>query len=78
MLCTFDSIAAFKHQYDFPPRVDIRLIGPKDDGWVVTDEGTPFPLIAILEEGLRFPIHPFSYKIASIQLAPNGYRTMMG
>ena len=53
------AVAAFKRRYDFPEGVDITLIGPKDDGWFENEEGTHFPLIAIIEGGLRFPIHPF-------------------
>ena len=54
-----EAIKAFKQRYDFPEGVDIRLTSLEDEGWVENSLGTPFPLIAIVEGGLRFPIHPF-------------------
>ena len=79
-----EAIKAFKQRYEFPKGVDIRLIGPNDDGWVENGLGTPFPLIAIVEGGLRFSIHPFfttvlnQYGLAPIQLQSNAYRIIMG
>ena len=79
-----EAIEAFKRRYEFPAGVDISLIGPNDDGWFESGLGTPFPLIAIVEGGLRFPIHPFftevlnHYGLAPIQLQSNAYRIIMG
>ena len=52
MLDSPTAVMAFKRRYEFPKVVDIRLIRPKDNGWFENEEGTHFPLIAIVEGGL--------------------------
>ena len=75
-----EAIETFKRRYEFLEGVDIRLIGPNDDGWVENGLGTPFPLIAIVEGGLRFPFTPSLLRSSTIMaLLPfNCNRTHIG
>ena len=80
----YEATQAFRQRYEFPEGVGVSLIGPKDEGWTEDAYGTPFPLIAIVEGGLRFPVHPFltevlnHYGLAPIQLQANAYRIILG
>ncbi|RWR75234.1 hypothetical protein CKAN_00360800 [Cinnamomum micranthum f. kanehirae] len=71
--------------YEIPEDVLIRRADPADyalrsysGGWM------PFPLIAIVEGGVRFPLDPLlraclsTWALSPCQLSPNGYKVIMG
>lgn len=80
------AVAEFRAKYNIPENVQIRLdnlgdpldLRPSVAGW------TAFPLIVVVEGGVRFPLHPFlkiclgKWNLAPCQLMPNGYKIIMG
>ena len=77
------SITLFRKMYKIPANVEVRPDGP-DDGFVMDDGWMPFWLVAIVEAGVRFPLHPLlrdclrSGTLAPVSLLPNGYKIIMG
>ena len=85
-LDTPEAMASFREAYRIPDNVLTRLNDPDDfrDGMSARGDWVPFPLIAIIEGGVRFPIHPLlraclsSWHLAPCQLLPNAYKIIMG
>ena len=77
------SISLFRKEYKVPATVEIRLDGP-DDGFTYSDGWMPFWLVAVVEGGVRFPLHPLlreclrEWGLSPCQLLPNGYKIIMG
>ena len=77
------SITLFRKMYKIPANVEVRPDGP-DDGFVMDDGWMPFWLVAIVEAGVRFPLHSLlrdclrEWNLSPCQLLPNGYKIIMG
>ena len=77
------SISLFRKEYKVPATVEIRPDGP-DDGFTYSDGWMPFWLVAVVEGGVRFPLHPLlrdclrEWELSPCQLLPNGYKIIMG
>ncbi|RWR88140.1 hypothetical protein CKAN_01712800 [Cinnamomum micranthum f. kanehirae] len=77
---------SFREMYRIPANVSTRIDDPDDmfDGFVFSDGWMPFPLVAIVEGGVRFPVHPLlraclsTWHLSPCQLMPNGYKIIMG
>ena len=56
------TVEEFRRKYLIPEDVLVRLDGERDplDKWQYRDKSheMPFPLIAVVEGGVRFPVHP--------------------
>ena len=80
---TEDKIETFKKRYNFPEDVQIRYTS-KDDLALLHCEDLVLPIIAIVEGGIRIPMHPFliqlltHYRLFPIQCVPNVFRIVMG
>lgn len=54
-----DRVAAFRYHFSIPNDVQLSLVGDGEVGTERTDENTiVFPLLAIAQGGVRFPLHP--------------------
>ncbi|KAJ8647765.1 hypothetical protein MRB53_000788 [Persea americana] len=77
------SISLFRKEYKVPANVEVRPDGP-DDGITYSDGWMPFWLVAVVEGGVRFPLHPLlreclrEWGLSPCQLLPNGYKIIMG
>jgi len=77
------SIGLFRDAYKVPANVEVRPDGP-DDGITYSDGWMPFWLVAVVEGGVRFPLHPLlreclrEWGLSPCQLLPNGYKIIMG
>ncbi|XXG87329.1 hypothetical protein AAC387_Pa11g2042 [Persea americana] len=77
------SISLFRKEYEVPATVEIRPDGP-DDGFTYSDGWMPFWLVAVVEGGVRFPLHPLlreclrEWGLSPCQLLPNEYKIIMG
>ncbi|KAF5933535.1 hypothetical protein HYC85_029706 [Camellia sinensis] len=73
----------FRQEFEIPADLNLRLAG-NDDSIMSTDNSMPFPVVAFIECGLRFPLDPFFrqilhfYKLNPMQLAINSYRVITG
>lgn len=80
------AITDFKVKYQIPDDVQFRLDDPTDplDGYILRDGWMPFPLVAVVEGGVQFPLHPLlriclhKWNICPYQLSPNGFKIIMG
>ncbi|RWR97703.1 hypothetical protein CKAN_02715400 [Cinnamomum micranthum f. kanehirae] len=83
---TPEAMDSFREMYRIPANVSTRVDDPDDmfDGFVFADGWMPFPLVAIVEGGVRFPVHPLlraclsTWHLSPCQLMPNGYKVIMG
>ncbi|RWR97992.1 hypothetical protein CKAN_02747500 [Cinnamomum micranthum f. kanehirae] len=83
---TPEAMESFREMYRIPANVSTRIDDPDDmfDGFVFSDGWMPFPLVAIVEGGVRFPVHPLlraclsTWHLSPCQLMPNGYKIIMG
>ena len=75
---------AFRRRYEVPDDVILALAPPDTDTHDQTESRVHVPLLAVVEGGVRFPLHPLLVEICSIcrltplQLCPNFYRVVMG
>ncbi len=80
---TKDKIEIFKKWYNFPEDVQIQYAS-KDDFALLQCEDLVLPIIAIVEGGVRIPMHPFliqfltHYRLCPLQCVPNVFRIVMG
>lgn len=80
------AMATFREMYRIPDVVETRLDDPEDvfDGMSFRDGWMPFPLVAIIEGGVRFPVHPLlracleAWNLTPCQLMPNAFKIIMG
>ena len=56
------AITAFKSKYMIPNQISIELVRKHNFCIEKTEKGMPFPFIAIVEGGVRFPLHSFLLK----------------
>ena len=77
-----DSYLDFYEKYRIPPAVQLE---PADEDNLVLGPNHIFmPILAIIEGGVRFPLHPFlckffhKLKLAPSQVTVNVFRTVMG
>ncbi|RWR93533.1 hypothetical protein CKAN_02279200 [Cinnamomum micranthum f. kanehirae] len=81
-LDTPEAMTNFREMYGIPEDVRTWLDKLEDlfDGFVFPDGWMPFPLIAIVEGGVRFPVYPLlraclsAWHLSPCQLMPNGYK----
>lgn len=77
-------ISGFKDRYLILDQVRIELVNKDDHCMKETIKGMPFSLIAIMEGGVRFPLHHFllnfllHHNISPSQAHSNVYRIVMG
>lgn len=75
---------AFRRRYEVPDDVNLALALPGTDTHDQTEGRIHVPLLAVVEGGVRFPLHPLLVEIYNIcrlsplQLCPNFYRVVMG
>ena len=80
---TEEKIAQFKSHYGFPEDVHIRYI-PYGDLALLQHEDLVLPIVAIVEGGVRIPMHPFliqfliHFRLSPLQCVPNVFRIVMG
>ncbi|KAL7250875.1 hypothetical protein ACSBR1_012818 [Camellia fascicularis] len=74
-------IEVFRREFNIPTDVNIRLVG-KNDLIMLGGNYMPFPVVSILEGGVRFPLNILFremlnfYKLNSMQLAINTFRVI--
>ena len=79
---TPERMIAFREKYDIPDNVQTKLGELGDE--MFFNNWMPFPLVAIVEGGVRFPLHPIlknclrSWQLAPCQLSPNVFKVIMG
>ena len=82
MLETPEEIAKFRGDYNIPDNVNLHLDGPLD-GYTYYNGEKPFYLVTIVEEGVRFPLHPLlreflhRWHLYPCQMLPNSYKIIM-
>ncbi|RWR77827.1 hypothetical protein CKAN_00633100 [Cinnamomum micranthum f. kanehirae] len=84
-LDTLEAMANFRRCMVTPTMSGIRLDKHEDlfDGFAFRDGWMPFPLVAIVEGGVRFPIQPLlgiclsTWHLSPCQLMSNGYKIIM-
>ena len=75
---------SFRRRYEIPDEIGLELVEADDFSMEETAKGMPFPVIAIVEGGLRFPLSPFLHKfivkanVCPSQLSSNVYRIING
>ena len=80
---TEEKIAQFKSRYGFPEDVHIRYV-PYGDLALLQHEDLVLPIVAIVEGGVRIPMHPFliqfliHFRLSPLQCVPNVFRIVMG
>uniref|UniRef100_A0A2N9I4R5 Transposase (putative) gypsy type domain-containing protein n=1 Tax=Fagus sylvatica TaxID=28930 RepID=A0A2N9I4R5_FAGSY len=80
---TEEKIVEFKKRYGIPEDVHIRYV-PYGDLALVLNQDLVLPMVAIIEGGVRIPMHTFllqflaHFRLAPIQCAPNVFRIVMG
>ena len=82
LLSSKAALASFRATYNVPEDIDIAYcrVGDIDIQRCTSSNTVFFPLIAILEGGVRFPVDPFIictlrfYGLCPDQLLPNFYR----
>ena len=82
------TVEEFRIKYNIPDDVVVRLDGERDprDKWSYRAKSgeMPFPLVAVLEGGVRFPVHPLlraclqKWHLVPCQLLPNCFKVIMG
>uniref|UniRef100_A0A2N9GQ65 Transposase (putative) gypsy type domain-containing protein n=1 Tax=Fagus sylvatica TaxID=28930 RepID=A0A2N9GQ65_FAGSY len=80
---TEEKIVQFKNRYGIPEDVHIRYV-PYDDLALLQYEDLVLPIVAIVEGGVRIPMHTFllrfltHFRLSPLQCAPNVFRIVMG
>jgi hypothetical protein len=80
---TEEKIVEFKKRYGIPEDVHIRYV-PFGDLALVLNQDLVLPMVAIIEGGVRIPMHTFllqflaHFRLAPIQCAPNVFRIVIG
>ena len=80
---TEQKIDQFKKCYSFPEDIHIRYAF-SDDLALLEYQDLVLPIIAIVEGGVRIPMHPFliqfltHFRLSSLQCVPNVFRVVMG
>uniref|UniRef100_A0A2N9FHN6 Transposase (putative) gypsy type domain-containing protein n=1 Tax=Fagus sylvatica TaxID=28930 RepID=A0A2N9FHN6_FAGSY len=80
---TEEKIVEFKKRYGIPEDVHIRYV-PYGDLALVLNQDLVLPMVAIIEGGVRIPMHTFllqflaHFRLAPLQCAPNVFRIVMG
>ena len=73
---TEEKIAQFKSRYGFPEDVHIRYV-PHGNLALLQHEDLVLPIVAIVEGGVRIPMHPFliqlfiHFRLSLLQCVPN-------
>ena len=73
----------FRQEFSIPKDVHLRLAG-ETDSIMPEGDNMPFPVVAFVQCGLRFPLDPLFrevlhyYSLNPIQLTINAYRTLNG
>ncbi|KAI8555241.1 hypothetical protein RHMOL_Rhmol05G0159300 [Rhododendron molle] len=82
---TLVAYAEFKRVFSIPLNVEVRLLPNRDPKDLPLRQGELiFPLMVIIEGGIRFPLHQFVQRVlqtlnlTSYQLTVNSYRIIMG
>ena len=79
-------MAEFRAKYKISDDVSIRLNDPKDpfDGNTFCSGWMSFPLVTLIEGGVRFPLYPLlrsclrEWHLCLRQLMPNDFKIIMG
>jgi hypothetical protein len=80
---TEEKINQFKERYGFPKDVQIRYAS-SDDLALLEYQDLVLPIIAVVEGGVRIPMHPFLiqfltyFRLSPLQYVPNIFRIIMG
>uniref|UniRef100_A0A2N9GN85 Transposase (putative) gypsy type domain-containing protein n=1 Tax=Fagus sylvatica TaxID=28930 RepID=A0A2N9GN85_FAGSY len=80
---TEEKINQFKKRYGFPKDVQIRYAS-SDNLALLEYRDLVLPIIAIVEGGVRIPMHPFliqfltHFRLSPLQCVPNVFRVVMG
>uniref|UniRef100_A0A2N9FSM6 Transposase (putative) gypsy type domain-containing protein n=1 Tax=Fagus sylvatica TaxID=28930 RepID=A0A2N9FSM6_FAGSY len=80
---TEEKIVEFKKRYGIPEDVHIRYV-PYGDLALVLNQDLVLPMVAIIEGGVRIPMHTFllqflaHFRLSPLQCAPNVFRIVMG
>jgi hypothetical protein len=80
---TEQKIEQFKRRYDFPKDVQIQYTS-SDDLALLEYQDLVLPIVAIVEGGVRIPMHPFfiqfliHFGLSPLQCVPNVFRIVMG
>uniref|UniRef100_A0A2N9FK66 Transposase (putative) gypsy type domain-containing protein n=1 Tax=Fagus sylvatica TaxID=28930 RepID=A0A2N9FK66_FAGSY len=80
---TEEKIVQFKSRYGIPEDVHIRYV-PYGDIALLQREDLVLPIVAIVEGGVRIPMHTFllrfltNFRLNPLQCAPNVFRIVMG
>ena len=83
LLETPEGVDAFRAKYGIPDDVRFRL-GALNEPLPFCPGEVAFPLVSIVEGGVRFPVHPVLRACLSLwhlcpcQLMPNGFKVVMG
>jgi len=81
---TPSALETFREGYVIPADVQIRLNDPEDPFDGLYKGQISFPLVAVVEGGVRFPVHPLLraclrlWQLNPNQLMPNAYKIIMG
>ena len=59
MLDSLTTLASFRAKYDIPNEISLELVEANDFRMEETEKGMWFPVIAIVEGGLRFSLFAF-------------------
>ena len=80
---TEEKIVQFKSRYGIPEDVHIQYV-PYSDLTLLHREDLVLPIVAIVEGGVRIPMHTFllwfltHFRLNPLQCAPNVFRIVMG
>ena len=80
---TEEKMVQFKSRYGFPEDVHILYV-PYGDLALLQRQDLVLPIVAIVEGGVRIPMHPFliqfltHFRLSPLQCAPNVFRIVMG
>lgn len=80
---TEEKLEAFKSKYNFPEDINLRYV-PKDDLSLLQYANLILPMVAIIEGGIRIPMHPLlinfmnHYRLCPLQCVPHVFRIVMG
>ena len=80
---TEEKIVQFKNRYGIPEDVHIRYV-PYGDLALLLYKDLVLPMVAIVKEGVRIPMHTFllrfltHFRLSPLQCAPNIFRIVMG
>ena len=83
LMDTEEKINQFKERYGFPKDVQIRYAS-SDDLALLKYRDLVLPIIALVEGGVRIPMHPFLiqfliyFRLSPLQCVPNMFKIVMG